>query len=358
MPKKSDRVMEIDRRKFLAGAGSSAAAFLSPNSALSAAGCDVDLETRCRIFDSSKDITTTAKQIAAAGAKTVIRFYSRIKNLNPHLGPYQNEVLSAKELEAIGEADLSVATVFQYFSGGSGRTFHDERKKVDDVKEALAFADRMNQPEHSTLYFGADFPLKPNDVTVVKQYFEYAMQEMSKHPTKWKIGVYGCGQTCEVLAAEGWEIDYWISASVSYWRTAEFYNSDNWTLFQTKTELGRSFGTIDTNILNPKLTSFGQWRVDGKPIADPMAISRKILDRRRFIQVPRLQLFSDPSTTTPIKLNGIDASRALQGRSVRVLCTQGDFVGVSFDETDNPLGFCRASHLGTTIPHFKQPWEH
>ncbi|TDM99493.1 hypothetical protein CEE86_13955 [Lactobacillus crispatus] len=55
--------------------------------------------------------------------------------------------------KAIEDAGLSVATVFQYFSGGSGRTFHDDKKKINDVAEALAFADRMKQPEHSTLYF-------------------------------------------------------------------------------------------------------------------------------------------------------------------------------------------------------------
>ncbi len=57
-------------------------------------------------------------------------------------------------------------------------------------------------------------------------------------------------QTCEILSAEGWDIDCWISASVSFWHTAEFFTSGNWTLFQTKTELSRSFGGIDTNILN------------------------------------------------------------------------------------------------------------
>lgn len=349
--------MQIDRRSLLAGVGASAAAAICPTAARSAS-CDVDADTRCRIFDSSKTITKTASKMADAGAKSVLRFYSRQKNLDPHLGPYQNEVLTTDELKAIEDAGLSVATVFQYFSGGSGRTFHDDKKKINDVAEALAFADRMKQPEHSTLYFGADFPLKPDDVTVVKQYFEYAMQQMSRYSKTWKIGVYGCGKTCEILSAEGWDIDCWISASVSFWRTAEYFNSGNWTLFQTRTELSRSFGEIDTNILNPKRTSFGQWRSDGKPVSEPIAVSQKIRDHRTFIQVPRLQLFPDPRPVNPIALTGLDASRALKGRSVRVLCAQGDFVGVSFDETDTLLGYCKASDLGPTIPHFSQDWEH
>ena len=105
--------MEIDRRTLLAGAGSSVAACLYPQPVRSAVGCDVDAETTCRIFDSSKDVTKTASKIAASGAKTVLRFYSRQKNLDPRLGPYQNEVLTKDELKAIEDAGMSVATVFQ-----------------------------------------------------------------------------------------------------------------------------------------------------------------------------------------------------------------------------------------------------
>jgi hypothetical protein len=345
--------MEINRRTLLAGIGSTAAACL-PHPAYSAVSCDVEADTSCRIFDSSHDLT---KYVAKMPASTVLRFYSRLENLDtwrPNGGRYQNEVLTQDELKAIADKGMAIATVFQYFSGGSSG-FHDEKKKTYDVIEAVKFAEKMKQPERSTLYFGADFALTPADIAVVKEYFEHAHEEVAKH--NWKIGVYGCGKTCEILAEEGWEMDYWISASVSYWHTAEFFNSGNWTLFQTKTDL-KDYGGIDTDILNPKFSSFGQWRPDGRPVSEPAAASQKIIDRRKFIQVDTLKLFSDPAhAVQPIALTGLDAARAKKGRSVRVLCKRGDFLGVSLDESDQPLGYCQASDLGTTIPHFRQDWE-
>lgn len=342
--------MIINRRQVLSGLASSAVGSVVPNRTFAASSCNVQLETRSRIIDSSKNLAKVAKQIANAGASTAIRFYSRLKNLDHH-GPYQNEVLTKDELIALEDQGLAIATVFQYFSGGPSG-FHNKNKKIFDVAEALNFAERMKQPEGSTIYFGADFRLTASDVTVVKEYFEYAQQQVTKQG--WKIGVYGCGKTCEILEEEKWQMDYWLSASVSYWHTAEFFNSNNWTLFQTKTELHRPYGVVDTNILNPKFTSFGQWRTNGKPSDEPAVLTQRILDDRAFVATKSLQLFSDPARPEKslVKLEGINRSYALRSRPVRILCREDNFVGVSFDESDALLGYCRASDLSTTITPF------
>jgi Domain of unknown function (DUF1906) len=346
----------MNRRDFLAGAGSAIAASTVPAAAYAASGCDIDTATRIRIVDSSKDISEVATRLAGAGVKTVIRFYSRTTHLD--MGKYQNTVLTHDELKAIEEAKLSVATVFQYFSRHAG--FHTKNKAVYDIPQAFDAAEKMKQPEGSTLYFGADFPLRPDDEAVVTNYFEYALNEMAKRKLKWRVGIYGCGKACEMLKEKGWDVDCWIAASVSFWRTAEFFNSGEWKLFQTKTDLptlGGIAAEVDTDILNPKFSSFGQWRTDGADVSEPQEISAKILEHRKFIQTEKLQVFAQPSEGSPIKLEPGDRERALRCRPVRMLCRQGDFAGVSFNESERLVGYCRVKDLGDQIPHWKQDWE-
>jgi hypothetical protein len=339
----------MDRRQFVSGLGASAVASALPSAAYTQPACQAAAGTGCRIIDASIDVTRSAQLIADSGVATVIRFYTRLADFDQ--GPYQNTALTKKdELKALDDHKLTVATVFQYFSGGHGAGFHNPKKKLYDVRDALKNADTFNQPEGSTIYFGADFDLGLGDrkanITAIKDYFEHAHDEVSK--TKRKIGVYGCGKTCEVLADEKWDMHYWISASTSYWRTAQFYNSGNWHLFQTRTELKRPYGGIDTNILNPKSTSFGQWRVSGGDVTEPSAVSQKILDARKFGIRPGMKLFSDPAHPD----QSVVASGAIYGRSVRVLCEQGHAVGVSLDETDTLRGYCQASDLGPAVPLF------
>ncbi len=190
-------------------------------------------------------IATAPKRYA--GTSTVIRFYSRNANHLDNGKKYQNTVLSKDELKALRDHDLTVATVFQYFSGGSGRSFQNPSKKINDVLCARHSADNMKQPEGSAIYFGADFNLDggspaawEKNIKAIKEYFEYAHAEVAKDGRK--IGVYACGKTCEILQQEGWDMFYWNSASIGYWDTAEFFNGGKWQLFQTKTEPPKGFG--------------------------------------------------------------------------------------------------------------------
>jgi hypothetical protein len=343
----------MNRREVLAGAGSAIAASALPFQANAASGCAVDAGTRYCIVDASINVSKVAEKMADAGVKTVIRYYSRKTNLD--FGRYQNTVLTSEELRAIEDAQMSVATVFQYFSRQHG--FHTPNKAIWDIPQAFKAAEDMKQPEGSTLYFGADFAMRPEDEALVLKYFDYAINEMAKRSLKWRVGIYGSGRACEMLKAKGWDVDCWIAASVSFWRTSEFYNSGGWKLFQTKTDLP-IYGGIDTDILNPKFTSFGQWRSDGADVSVPAEVSAKILAHRKFIQTNTLQVFATPAEGTPLALSPYNRARAKKCRAVRVLCTQGDFSSITLDESENFVGYCRTKDLGDQIPHWHQDWEH
>ena len=117
--------MKMDRRQIVTGIGTSAAASLFPSVSDTRAVCTADSATKIRIIDASIDLTKTAKNIADAGISTVIRFYSRNANHLDNGKKYHNTVLSKDEWKALRDHDLTVATVFQYFSGGSGRSFQN-----------------------------------------------------------------------------------------------------------------------------------------------------------------------------------------------------------------------------------------
>lgn len=352
--------MSVNRRHFLVGAGALATAPFLPSVGLAAPTCAVDNATHFRILDASKDLTKKAKLLKDAGIDTVIRFYSRDAKHLFKGKRYQNTVLSTEELKALQDHDIAVATVFQYFSGGSGSFFfdspgnayYDKNKKINDVYCAVNSADGFKQPEGSTIYFGADFDLGKaktkatleNRVSTIKSYFEHAQREVTKSGRK--VGIYGCGKTCEILQKEGWDMHYWLSASTSYWKTAEFYNVGDWHLFQTKTDVHGPLGEIDTNILNPKFSYFGQWKGDKTELAEPRETAEKIFDARRYAVHSRTDLFSDPSLSNRALL----PQKGRAGLPVRIICQVGAAVGINLSEKDGVDAYCKTSDLGPRIP--------
>ncbi len=213
----------LDRRAFIAGLGAASLAPWPRAALASPHAFDPADDIRLRIIDSAVDLTTRAEAIRLAGVKTVIRYYAR----GP--GQWDGKVLSKPELDALEAQNLSVAVVFQQ-DNHKPDSFLDENKKVEDLMWARTHADHLQQPEGTPIYFAADFDLlhwdskkRKSDPSVteqqvasVKSYFEYAREELAKDGRK--LGVYGCGRTCEIL--EGVADYFWLSASADFWQSA------------------------------------------------------------------------------------------------------------------------------------------
>ena len=348
----------LNRRAFIAGLG---AASLAPWPRAAQAGPHALYpadDTRLRIIDSAVDLTTRAEAIRLAGIKTVIRYYAR----GP--GQWDGKVLSKSELDALEAQNLSVAVVFQQ-DNHKPDNFLDENKKIDDVMWARAHADHLQQPAGTPIYFGADFDLlhwdgtkRKSDPSVtaqriasVRSYFEYARQELAKDGRK--LGVYGCGHTCEILA--GIADYFWLSASADFWHSGEFYNSGKWHLFQNRADLLRYYDhakpcPIDANLANPEHESFGQWRRDGEPAMDSREATRTVLEARSFVAVQQLGLYRDhpqrdATLLKPETLSPSERAALRYAFSVKILAEEGDCYGVSLDEGDWVRGYCHKSDL-------------
>ena len=83
--------------------------------------------------------------------------------------------------------------------------------------------------------------------------------------TRWQVGVYGAGITCQRLKASGKAKYFWLSSSLGHLGSPEFFNSGQWHLFQNVIEIKRSYArnTFDTDVANPAAPYFGQWTSRG-----------------------------------------------------------------------------------------------
>jgi hypothetical protein len=349
----------LDRRALLVGLGGALATWARPMLAHAAPhALDPADDTRLRIIDSACDLTTHAEGMRLAGIKTVIRYYAR----GP--GQWAGKVLSAAELDVLEAQNLSVAVVFQH-DNNKPENFLDENKKVEDVMWARTHADHLKQPSGTPIYFGADFDLLHWDakkgksdpsvteqrIASVRRYFEYARQELAKDGRK--LGVYGCGRACEIL--DGIADYFWLSASVAFWQSAEFYNSRKWHLFQNRVDLARFYADpkacpIDSNLANPNHEDFGQWRRDGEPDIDSREATRTVLEARSFVAVQQLGLYKDhprrdKTLLKPEALSPSERAALRYALSVKILTEDDEYYGVSLAEGDTVRGYCHKSDL-------------
>ena len=87
----------------------------------------------------------------------------------------------------------------------------------------------------------------------VEQYFNQINEVFAQ--TGWQVGVYGAGVTCKRLKESGKAKFFWLSTSLGYVGSPEFFNGGEWHLFQNVTEIKRPYApdTIDTTFIGAPL---------------------------------------------------------------------------------------------------------
>ncbi len=347
---------EISRRTFVAGLGAVALGLRSqPVAALTTADA-APADAGFRIIDSAVDLSRRAEAIRLAGIETVIRYYAH----GP--GQWDGKVLSRPELDALEAQNLSVAVVFQHGNNDPDSFFSDSKASAD-IMWARTHADHLQQPEGTPIYFGADFDLrhwdgKRSDPAVTAQragalrrYFEHMRVALARDGRK--LGVYGCGATCELM--EGIADYFWLSASPDYLRSAEYYNSRKWHLYQNRVDLTRHFGDprpcpIDTNLANPDRAAFGQWRRSGNVEHAAPDTARAILGARSFVTVQKLGLYRDRPAhdATPVDPESLTEGERAALRyalNIRIVTEDDAYYGISLDEGDTVGAYCHKSDL-------------
>jgi hypothetical protein len=199
------------------------------------------------IIDVAQDVGAHAKQLAAAGVRTVIRYYNhRNTPANPQ------KCLGHREHWELSDAGLSVCVVFEQ-RGGAGDANHPMGHIEDftaatgarDGARALALATQLGQPVGSGIYFAVDW-----DFTQAEQL-----------SGAYRCGVYGSGMVARILLAKGLVDLVWLAGATGWSQTKAFHAEGGWHLFQHALQRKSAIGGFfyDGNIAHPAHADFGQF---------------------------------------------------------------------------------------------------
>jgi hypothetical protein len=337
--------------------GASAVGALPPSYGFSQAGQRLgSAANRAQIVDADFDVSPYLAQLKSAGVKTVGRYYDRAYGSGKGESCYHHplKTLTKAELTAIENAGLSVFVVFQH-CGAQCVNFDLQNKETadkgrKDAEAAVRLAQELGQPAETPIYFAIDFdptPGRDNPLPAariwpsIEAYFDQVGEVLAR--TRWQVGVYGAGITCQRLKASGKAKYFWLSSSLGHVGSPEFFNGGQWHLFQNVIEIKRSYArnTFDTDVVNPVAPYFGQWTSRGPAMPHNTAAAAEILASRAFVKRACVV------ATAPDKSKPRPAPKTARYNSTCRILTDEDrgYVGVSMTEDDVVDGYVHTADL-------------
>jgi uncharacterized protein (TIGR02594 family) len=225
------------------------------------------------IIDVAEYVGNHAQQLAAAGVKTVIRYYN-----NTNTNNFPSKCLTAKERGELHAAGLSAAVVFEQRAGapvppGTGPHIEDlsGAKGARDAARALVLAAAVGQPKGSAIYFAVDHDFTAaGDLAQIQDYFTKVRAALK---TDYQVGVYASGLIGKRLKAAGLVDHIWLAAA-GWTGTQDALRAGNWSLFQNRHEVHSPVGGFDcdTNLVNATGAGFGQFGPAG-PLETPRTLA-------------------------------------------------------------------------------------
>ncbi|MDB5118672.1 MAG: hypothetical protein JWQ79_4164 [Mucilaginibacter sp.] len=180
------------------------------------------------IIDVSSTCGSRAAALAAAGIRTIFRYYSR-DTIRP------SKRLTRDEAIQFFAAGLRIGIVHEGRFGDQVTNFN-RACGISDALYARSYgAETIGQPAGSVIYFGVDCDASTAQINeLVIPYFQGVVDAFSK-PTgepDYVIGVYGSGATCKALLDAGLVRCTWLAQSTRWADYSAFLASARWTLTQ------------------------------------------------------------------------------------------------------------------------------
>ncbi|MDN0084655.1 DUF1906 domain-containing protein [Crenobacter sp. SG2305] len=180
------------------------------------------------IIDVSSSCGSRASALAAAGIRTVIRYYSR-DTIRPSKRLTQNEAVQ------LASSGLRLGIVHEGRFGDSVANF-DRACGVADALYARNYGARViGQPAASAIYFAVDFDATAEEIrTNIIPYFQGIADVFSQATDEpsYVIGIYGSGATCKAVLDAGLAQYAWLAQSVGWSGYTDFHMSNRWALSQ------------------------------------------------------------------------------------------------------------------------------
>ena len=211
------------------------------------------------IIDVASDVGELADRLREAGVRVVIRYYNHGNSTR-----LPTKCLTRQELQALHEAGLSVAVVFEQRGGAGGNLSDlDAASGGRDGSQALSLATRMEQPQGSAIYFAVDSDFfRRSELDQIAEYFRQAKSALAGN---YLVGVYGSGAVGGHLQKQGLVDHVWLAGALGWSGTRDALSEQSFTIFQQALEKRSEIGGFiyDGNVFNPSHANFGQFGADG-----------------------------------------------------------------------------------------------
>jgi hypothetical protein len=180
------------------------------------------------IIDVSSTCGNRASALAAAGVKTIIRYYSR-DTTRP------SKRVTRVEANQFCASGLRLGIVHEGRRGNQATNFDRSCGVADALYSRQYGANEIGQPGGTAIYFGIDFDASLDEIrTRIIPYFQgiadaFASQSDLPH---YLVGVYGSGRTCDAILNAGLASFAWLAQSTGWAGHQSFLDSRRWALNQ------------------------------------------------------------------------------------------------------------------------------
>lgn len=205
------------------------------------------------IIDTPYSVKARAHQLAALGIRCIIRYYNRQNSQT-----FPDKRLTRAEAEAIVEAGMSIAVVFQQ----NHRLISDfsESFAVKDAEAALECARALDQPKGSAIYVSVDHDfVSADDLSTIERYFRIFADKVRTGSTGYRLGVYGSGKVSSRLKAAELVDLVWLPRALGWSGSSDYLENGPWNLYQDAVSLKIDGLDCDSNITRPGNPDFGQF---------------------------------------------------------------------------------------------------
>jgi len=210
---------------------------------------------------------------------TIIRYYA---------SSVRSKTTSRDEAQLLSSDGFYILPVFQdtnrepeHFGAANGKT---------NAISAKNFANRVGQPEGTTILFAADADFTEGQVAdYIVPYFEAVQEALGG---TYRIGAYGSGLVLSALLKRDLIEVPWISMSRSFRGTQDFFYSDKWAMRQVPPDRshGPSGTGYDVNILKKSPVELGAFSLhaDGARGLAQAEVEEAILGGRNVTEIETL----------------------------------------------------------------------
>ncbi len=274
--------------------------------------------------------------LANSGIDTVFRYYSDENNAG-----LTCKNITRRERDLWHDHGLALAIVYQF--EGRGKDRYTGARAGRDARFCLERAQVIGQPAGSAIYFGVDSDAALNSDAGVLDYFREVRRIFGG---RYRVGIYAAGARCALVRQAGLADFFWVPEAPAWAGTRDFMNSGQWTLYQNKTDIEKSWLVrdmdlplaIDTDMLNPSQgNTIGAFRADGSEMLYDPARLDAIAGARKWVTEETLKIYEEPE--------GREVAHACIARTVHVMDASEGWALVDIDEDGFAEGFCRTQSL-------------